>query len=97
MPRRWLPVCMLGIALVAAPCFAQDVIANAGAIRSYYEAELRGNGQVVSRDDYGVQSKSPDVAVDDNTAYHWASCAKTFTGIAIMQLRDYPIDHFLVQ
>ena len=26
--------------------------------------------------------------VDDNTTYHWASCTKTFTGIAIMQLRD---------
>jgi CubicO group peptidase (beta-lactamase class C family) len=100
MPRRWLPVCMLGIALVAAPCLAQDPIANAGAIRSYYEAGLRRNGilgsslalvrngQVVLRDDYGVQSRSPDVAVDDNTAYHWASCTKTFTGIAIMQLRD---------
>ena len=100
MPRRWLPVCMLGIALVAAPCLAQNSIPNATAIRSYYEAGLRRNGilgsslalvrdgQVVLRDDYGVQSTSPDIAVDDNTTYHWASCTKTFTGIAIMQLRD---------
>ena len=100
MPRRWLPVCMLSIALAAAPCLAQDAIANAGAIRSYYEAGLRRNGilgsslalvrngQVVLRDDYGVQSRSPDIAVDNNTTYHWASCTKTFTGIAIMQLRD---------
>ena len=100
MPRPWLPVCMLSIALAAAPCLAQDAIANAGAIRSYYEAGLRRNGilgsslalvrngQVVLRDDYGVQSRSPDIAVDNNTTYHWASCTKTFTGIAIMQLRD---------
>jgi len=26
--------------------------------------------------------------VDENTIYHWASITKTFTGIAIMQLRD---------
>jgi CubicO group peptidase (beta-lactamase class C family) len=100
MPRRWLPVCMLGIALVAAPCFAQDTISNAAEVRSYYEAGLRRNGilgsslalvrngHVVLRDDYGIQAKSPDVAVNENTTYHWASCTKTFTGIAIMQLRD---------
>ena len=110
MPRRRLPVCMLSIALAAAPCLAQnsipnEAISNATGIRSYYEAGLRRNGilgsslalvrngQVVLRDDYGIQSKSPDsksrdIAVDDNTAYHWASCTKTFTGIAIMQLRD---------
>jgi CubicO group peptidase (beta-lactamase class C family) len=69
-------------------------------MRSYYEAGLRRNGivgsslalvrdgRVVLRDNYGLQSKSPDVPVDDDTTYHWASCTKTFTGIAIMQLRD---------
>jgi len=52
------------------------------------------NGEVVLHDNYGVQnqgglqSQSPAVPVDDNTTYHWASCTKTFTGIAIMQLRD---------
>ena len=70
------------------------------AIKSFYESGLRRNGilgsslvlirngQVVLQDGYGVQSKSPEVPVDDNTTYHWASCTKTFTGIAIMQLRD---------
>ena len=52
------------------------------------------NGEVVLHDNYGVQnqggvqSQSPAVQVDDNTTYHWASCTKSFTGIAIMQLRD---------
>ncbi len=30
----------------------------------------------------------PSGAVDEDTIYHWASITKTFTGIAIMQLRD---------
>ena len=70
------------------------------AIRSFYEAGLRKNGilgssleivrdgQVVLHDNYGVQSRVPERPVTDDTAYHWASCTKTFTGIAIMQLRD---------
>jgi CubicO group peptidase (beta-lactamase class C family) len=70
------------------------------AIRSYYEAGLKQNGilgssleiirdgQVIVHDNYGVQSRQPLRPVSDDTAYHWASCTKTFTGIAIMQLRD---------
>jgi CubicO group peptidase (beta-lactamase class C family) len=69
-------------------------------IRSFYENGLRKNriigsslvlirnGSVVLDDNYGWQSLTPGVLVDDNTTYHWASCTKTFTGIAIMQLRD---------
>jgi CubicO group peptidase (beta-lactamase class C family) len=104
MPKRALLCAFfaagLATALVAASCFAQDTIANGSEIRSYYETGLRKNGiigsslalirdgRVVLRDNYGLQSKSPDVAVDENTTYHWASCTKTLTGIAIMQLRD---------
>ncbi len=70
------------------------------AIRTYYESGLKKNGilgsslalirdgRVVLHDNYGIQSKSPEEAVNDETTYHWASCTKTFTGIAIMQLRD---------
>ena len=32
-----------------------------------------------------LQTKRP---IDDETIYHWASITKTFTGVAIMQLRD---------
>ena len=78
----------------------QSALPNAAEIRSYFESGLRANGilgsslalirdgKVVLRDTYGVQARSPDVPVDDNTTYHWASCTKTLTGIAIMQLRD---------
>ena len=67
-------------------------------IKSFYESGLRSNGivgsslilvrngQVVLHDNYGRQSETQ--AVDDDTAYHWASVTKTFTGIAILQLRD---------
>jgi CubicO group peptidase (beta-lactamase class C family) len=69
-------------------------------IRAYYEFGMRQNGiigsslvlirhgSVVLHDDFGRQSLAPAVPVDDNTTYHWASCTKTFTGIAVMQLRD---------
>jgi CubicO group peptidase (beta-lactamase class C family) len=95
-----LPAFAIAAACAALACSAQDSVSNAAAIRSYYETGLQGNGivgsslavvrdgHVVLRDNFGLQSKAPDVPVDDATTYHWASCTKTFTGIAIMQLRD---------
>jgi len=91
-------VCLLISA--ALPSLAQDALPNSGAIRSFYEAGLRRNGIVGSSlavisdgrvallDHYGLQSQSPEVPVSDNTTYHWASCTKSLTGIAILQLRD---------
>jgi CubicO group peptidase (beta-lactamase class C family) len=86
---------------VVVPLLAQSAPSpDLAAIKSFYEGGVRRNGilgsglvlirdgQVVLRDNYGVQQQSPRVPVDDNTTYHWASCTKTFTGIAIMQLRD---------
>lgn len=67
-------------------------------IKSFYEAGLQRNGivgsslmlirdgKLVLDDNCGRQSATEPV--DDNTTYHWASVTKTFTGIAIMQLRD---------
>src|SRR5580658_10290691 len=92
-----LPIVLFSAAL---PCVAQVSASDTAAVRSYYEAGLRRNGivgsslalvrdgRVVLRDNYGLQGKSPDVPVDDDTTYHWASCTKTLTGIAILQLRD---------
>ena len=65
-----------------------------------YENELRRHGivgssfflirdnQVVARELYGLANVELNRAVDEDTIYHWASITKTFTGIAIMQLRD---------
>jgi CubicO group peptidase (beta-lactamase class C family) len=70
------------------------------AIRDFYRAGVAQNGivgstlvlfdndQVILDEHYGKQSLTPPVPVDDQTTYHWASVTKTFTGIAIMQLRD---------
>ena len=81
-------------------CVAQESIPNAAEVRSFYETGLRKNGivgsslvlvrqgHVVLQDQYGLQNLSPKPPVDENTTYHWASITKTFTGIAIMQLRD---------
>lgn len=88
--------CMLAVP----PCCSQGPMLDTASIRSFYESGLQKNGivgsslalvqdgKVVLRDNYGLQSKAPAVPVDDETTYHWASCTKTLTGIAIMQLRD---------
>ena len=37
---------------------------------------------------YGLKDRATSTPADEATIYHWASITKTFTGIAIMQLRD---------
>jgi CubicO group peptidase (beta-lactamase class C family) len=95
---RKFPLLLLAIAL--APTLRAQSNDSLTAIRSYYEHGVRKNGiigsslvlirngSVVLHDGFGQQSLNPSLPVDDNTTYHWASCTKTFTGIAIMQLRD---------
>src|SRR6476646_24377 len=46
------------------------------------------DGRIVARDNEGLQDREAHTAVTADTIYHWASITKTFTGIAIMQLRD---------
>ncbi len=46
------------------------------------------NGEVMAFETFGMADKATNRAVDHETIYHWASITKTFTGIAIMQLRD---------
>jgi CubicO group peptidase (beta-lactamase class C family) len=91
---------LAAVSSVALSCCAQVSPFDAAAVRSFYETGLRSNGVVgsslalvrdgrmVLRENYGLQSRTPDVPVNDDTTYHWASCTKTFTGIAILQLRD---------
>jgi CubicO group peptidase (beta-lactamase class C family) len=46
------------------------------------------DGAIVATAVYGDQDKNTRRPADADTIYHWASITKTFTGIAIMQLRD---------
>jgi CubicO group peptidase (beta-lactamase class C family) len=45
-------------------------------------------GRIVQKDHFGHADLASKRPVDDNTIYHWASITNTFTGIALMQLRD---------
>ncbi len=68
--------------------------------KAFYEQQLKQHGiigssfmlihdnQIVDQNFYGLAHREQNRAVDENTIYHWASITKTFTGIAIMQLRD---------
>ena len=68
--------------------------------KSFYTAKLKQHGivgssfylvhdnQVIAKEFYGLAHQEQNRAVDEHTIYHWASITKTFTGIAIMQLRD---------
>jgi CubicO group peptidase (beta-lactamase class C family) len=46
------------------------------------------DGKIVARHNEGLQDPDKRVPVSDGTIFHWASITKTFTGVAIMQLRD---------
>ena len=48
---------------------------------------LRGDS-VLAREFHGAADLATGRRVDANTIFHWASITKTFTAIAIMQLRD---------
>src|SRR5690242_471102 len=82
--------------------------------RDFYFAGLLKNGIVGStflllRDKklsvnevYGYSEVAKKTPIDWNTCYHWASITKTFTAIAVMQLRDRgrlqltdPVSHYV--
>jgi CubicO group peptidase (beta-lactamase class C family) len=86
--------------LSATAASANPSTPDLAAIRAFYRSGLEhngivgstlvlvDNGLVVLNQPYGEQSLTPSQPVDEQTTYHWASVTKTFTGIAIMQLRD---------
>ena len=82
--------------LATMPAFSQDYTA----FRTFYRDQLTKNkivgssvfilkdGVPVWKDFYGLANIEKQQPVDESSIYHWASITKTFTGIAIMQLRD---------
>ena len=48
---------------------------------------VRGD-KVLGFEAHGFADRDAGRKVDRDTIFHWASCTKTFTGIAVMQLRD---------
>ena len=64
----------------------RDALSRAGIVGS--TLMVMRDGAVVERDSEGLQDLASRTAVGPGTIYHWASITKTFTGIAIMQLRD---------
>ena len=46
------------------------------------------DGKVANRAVHGLQDHDLGKPVTEDTIFHWASITKTFTGIAILQLRD---------
>src|SRR5215472_5813129 len=79
---------------------AQLALVGWGAVVDGYRTELQRarivgsslmvvrDGEIVARENWGLQDRGRNVSVSNDTIYHWASITKTFTGIAIMQLRD---------
>lgn len=78
----------------------QDFEKEMEKFRVFYKDALQENGivgssfmfihdnKVLAEEFYGLMKKENNQKVDKNTIFHWASITKTFTGIAIMQLRD---------
>src|SRR5712664_998037 len=70
------------------------------AFREFYHRSLDENGivgssfllvhnnEIAAQEFYGMADRDRRQAVDSETIFHWASITKTFTSIAIMQLRD---------
>jgi CubicO group peptidase (beta-lactamase class C family) len=71
-----------------------------GPVRDFFESALAQEGvvggslvflhgdSVLAKEFSGFADLATRRAVDERTIYHWASITKTFTAIAVMQLRD---------
>lgn len=64
----------------------EDELRKGGIVGSSFYF-IRDN-QVIGKEFYGRAHDEERRQVDEETIFHWASITKTFTGIAIMQLRD---------
>lgn len=101
--RMALMFCLFILLMPSTIAFSQSPKNFAQARRefkTYYEQGMRKNGivgssfmliqdgSVIAQEFFGLANQEKQQPVDENTIYHWASITKTFTGIAIMQLRD---------
>jgi CubicO group peptidase (beta-lactamase class C family) len=66
--------------------FYEQSMRNHGIVGSSFM--LLQDGQVIAQEFFGLANQEQQLPVDEDTIYHWASITKTFTGIAVMQLRD---------
>jgi CubicO group peptidase (beta-lactamase class C family) len=90
----------IAAALLSFTAQAQTTMSGWNAVADGYRAALKKSGiagsslmvvrdgQIVAHAEEGVQNTATREPVTADTIYHWASITKTFTGIAIMQLRD---------
>jgi CubicO group peptidase (beta-lactamase class C family) len=68
--------------------------------KTFYEQSMRKHGivgsgfmliqdrEVIAQEFFGLADTEKQEPVDEDTIFHWASITKTFTGVAVMQLRD---------
>jgi CubicO group peptidase (beta-lactamase class C family) len=94
MRRAIVAVFALTALSAAAPPRGFDAVATVFRDR-IREAGIVGGGLVLVKDGAvaasafeGYQDLDTKRPVDEDTIFHWASITKTFTGVAIMQLRD---------
>ena len=66
--------------------FFRQQVADAGIVGA--SLVIVREGKVEAEEYAGYQDNATKRPVDRDTIYHWASITKTFTGIAILQLRD---------
>jgi CubicO group peptidase (beta-lactamase class C family) len=80
------PAKAVGKALEAFHPFYEKTLADAGIVGSSFMFVF--DNKIIDKDFYGFANKEQNQPVDEHTIFHWASITKTFTGIAVMQLRD---------
>ncbi len=97
--HKFLALLSVMLTLAVPQLYSHD--ATVDGFRDLYHSSLRRygvvgssilvieNGRTASREMYGEANRERHRKVDDDTTFHWASITKTFTGIAIMQLRDH--------
>jgi CubicO group peptidase (beta-lactamase class C family) len=101
MRRAAFAALLIAVVLLAVPrAQAPTGVPGWDAVRTFYlralsqhgivgsELAVIRDGRVVQRETSGLRDRAAGLPVDERTIFHWASITKTFTAVAIMQLRD---------